>query len=208
MSVDTLVKPETNALVKDIEKPNWIEKLWGEGANEFLLDIDEAPEPDWLVEGIVVRQGLTLLYGESGVGKTTFCLYLIDAVDEGKPLFGRKCKKAKALLIEQDQSPPIMRGLKRKLGRPKKLAVARAQIKWNNTTKEFDSKLEAVLTFEPDVVIIDTYTSLGVEDINHPSAGLAFDALRELSQKHNCSFVLTHHTGKSGTQMGSSLLKA
>jgi RecA-family ATPase len=190
---------------KTIEESPWIEQLWGKGASEFLWDIDEVPEPDWLVEGMVVRQGLTLIYGESQVGKTTFCLYLIDALDEGKPLFGRKCKKAKVLFIEQDQSPPITRGQKRKLGKPEKLAVVKLQIKWNNTKKEFEPSLGAVLTLKPDVVIIDAYTSLGVEDINHPSAGLTFDALRVLSQEYNCAFVLIHHTNKSGTQMGSGL---
>ena len=94
-AVETPIKPDSDTLGKDIEKLSWVEEVWGEGADRYLWDIDEVPEPDWLVEGIVVRQGLTLIYGESGVGKTTFCLYLIDALDEGKPLFGRKCKKAK-----------------------------------------------------------------------------------------------------------------
>ena len=205
MTVDTLAKPESNTLLEDTEQLSWLEELWGEGASEFLWDIDEVPAPVWLVEGIVVRQGLTLIYGESGVGKTTFCLYLIDALQEGKSLFGRKCKKAKALLIEQDQSPPIMGEQKRKLGRPEKLAVVKGQIKWNNTTKKLDSDLEVVLTFKPDVVIIDAYTSLGIDDINSPSSSLTFDALRTLSQEYNCAFILTHHTNKRGTQMGSAL---
>lgn len=203
--VITLTRPKRDLTMKDTEKVSWLKQSWGEGADELLLDIDEVPEPDWLVEGIVVRQGLTLIYGESKIGKTTFCLNLIDALQRGNPLFGRKCKKAKALLIEQDQSPPILGAQKRKLGKPEKLAVVKAQIRWNNATKKLDGNLEAVLTFKPDVVIIDAYTSLGIEDINHPSAGLVFDALRVLSQEYNCAFVLIHHTNRSGTQMGSGL---
>ena len=91
------------------------------------------PEPDWLVEGMVVRQGLTLLYGPSKVNKTTFCLYLINALDDGKSVFGRKCKKTKVLLIEQDQSPPITGEQKHELGRPKKLTVVKEQIKYPRT---------------------------------------------------------------------------
>ena len=204
-NVITLPRPKSDLTMKDTGKVSWLKEYWGEGAAELLWDIDEVPEPDWLVEGIVVRQGLTLVYGASGVGKTTFCLHLIDALQEGKSFFGRKCKKTKVLLIEQDQSPPILRGQKRKLGKPEKLAVVKTQIRWNNATRELDGNLEAVLTFKPDVVIIDAYTSLGIEDINHPSAGLIFDALRVLSQEYNCAFVLLHHTNRSGTQMGSGL---
>jgi replicative DNA helicase len=201
----TLPRPETKTLGEDSEKPDWIEETWGIGSSEFLLDIDEVPEADWLVEGIVVRQGLTLIYGESQVGKTTFCLHLIDALQEGKSFFGRKCKPARVLLVEQDQSPPITGRQKRKLGRPKRLAIVKGQIRWNDTKGDLEPNLEKVLTFEPDVVIIDAYTSLGIKDINHPSAGLVFDALRVLSQQYNCAFVLIHHTNKGGGQMGSGL---
>jgi RecA-family ATPase len=200
----TLTIPEPKTLANDNEL-TWLEEDWGKGASEFLLDIDKVPEPDWLAEGIIVRQGLTLIYGESQVGKTTFCLHLIDALQEGKPFFGRKCKPSKVLLVEQDQSPPITGRQKRKLGKPKKLAIVKGQIRWSDTKGEFESNLEVALTFNPDVIIIDAYTSLGIKDINHPSAGLVFDALRVLSQTYNCAFVLIHHTNKGGGQMGSGL---
>jgi len=175
LTLNTLAKPESNNSTEEIGRPPWLEEVWGSEGCEFLMDIDEVPEPDWLVEGIVVRQGLTLVYGESQVGKTTFCLYLIDALDEGKPLFGRKCKQAKTILVEQDQSPPLMKAQKRKLGRPNKLVVSREPITWDNTEKKFLISFKAILDLKPDVVIIDAYTSLGIEDINHPCAGLVFD---------------------------------
>jgi RecA-family ATPase len=204
--VATLIRPESNTLVKDTEKSSWIEEVWGEGANNDIIDIDNVPEPDWLVEGIVVRQGLTLIYGESQVGKTTFCLYLIDALQTGNRFFGRKCTKSKVLLAEQDQSPPLLRSQKQKLGRPEKLGVIKDELKWDNKSKVFDAKLDNILkVYRPDVVIIDAYTSLGIEDINHPSASLTFDGLRIFSKRYNCAFVLTHHTTKGGVQMGSNL---
>ena len=204
--VATLIRPEFDTLAKDTESPSWIEEVWGQGASKDIIDIDNVPEPDWLVEGIVVRQGLTLIYGESQVGKTTFCLYLIDALQTGNRFFGRQCQKAKVLLAEQDQSPPMLRGQKEKLGRPEKLGVIKDELKWDNKSKVFDAKLDNILkAYRPDVVIIDAYTSLGIEDINHPSAGLTFDGLRIFSKRYNCAFVLTHHTTKGGVQMGSNL---
>lgn len=207
MTVTILDKPESATFVKEIEKLSWLEEVWGKGASDDIIDIDNVPKPDWLVEGIVVRQGLTLIYGESQVGKTTFCLYLIDALQNGKPFFGRQCKKAKVLLAEQDQSPPMLRGQKEKLGRPDRLGIIKEEVRWNNKDKVFFLYLETKIlkVYKPDVVIIDAYTSLGIEDINHPSASLSFDALRTFSTRYNCAFVLTHHTTKGGGQMGSNL---
>jgi hypothetical protein len=204
------VNKEPNVLLQEnkwkIDEKNWIEQTWGKGADDILLDIDSVKEPDWLVEGIVVRQGLTLIYGDSGVGKTTFCLYLIDALQAGINFFGRKCKQSNVILVEQDQSPPILKSQKNKLGKPKRLAIVKESVLWDNENKKFNDNLnDKILNLCPDVVIIDAYTSLGIEDINHPSAGLAFDALRRFSQDFDCSFVLIHHTNKSGDQMGSGL---
>jgi KaiC/GvpD/RAD55 family RecA-like ATPase len=206
-NVDTLERPETTTFVEDIKELSWIEELWGEGADDDIMDIDNVPKPDWLVEGIVVRQGLTLIYGESQIGKTTFCLHLIDALQRGETFFGRYCQKAKVLLAEQDQSPPMLRSQKEKLGRPERLGIINKEVRWDNKTKVFAPYLEKTILeiYEPDVVIIDAYTSLGIEDINHPSASLSFDALRTFSKRYNCAFVLTHHTTKGGTQMGSNL---
>jgi predicted ATP-dependent serine protease len=204
------VNKEPNVLLQEnkwkIDEKNWIEQTWGKEASEILLDIDSVPEPDWMVEGIVVRQGLTLIYGDSGVGKTTFCLHLIDALQKGSNFFGRKCKRSNVLLVEQDQNPPILKSQKMKLGRPDKLAIVKDPILWDNKSKKFTDNLNGkILRLCPDVVIIDAYTSLGIEDINHPGAGLAFDALRRYSKEFDCAFVILHHTNKSGDQMGSML---
>lgn len=185
---------------------NEVEQVWGAGTSKYILDIDKVPKPDWLVEGIIVRQGLTLIYGESKVGKTTFCLYLIDALQTGKPFFSRKCKGGKVLIAEQDQSPPLLRAQKDKLGIPKKLWVVKVPLRWDNKGYVFNADLEGLLcTCHPDVLIIDAYTSLGVADITLPSAGLTFDELRVKSQQYNCAFVLIHHTNLGGHQMGSNL---
>jgi hypothetical protein len=202
--LETSVRTDTSKVDREVE--NIIERVWGKEGGKYIMDIDTVPETDWIVEGIVVRQGLTLIYGESQMGKTTFSLHLIDAIQTGSQFFGRACKKGKVILAEQDQSPPILRKQKEKLGKPKKLWAVKIPLKWDNREKKFNEDLPNMLRdCQPDVVFIDAYTSLGIEDINHPSAGLTFDELRRYSQGFNCAFVLIHHTGKSGVQMGSNL---
>ena len=195
--VETITKepPETAPETELSE----VEKVWGEGANKYIIDADKLEDPDWLAEGLVVKQGLTLTYGASGIGKTTFILYLIDALQKGSSFFGRCCKKSKVLLVEQDESPPLLKSHKQLLGLPNKLWVVNVTLRWDNLSHKFNDDLPSILSScHPDVVLIDAYTSLGLEDINHPVAGLTFDELRRLSQKYNCAFVILHHTGKTG----------
>ncbi len=175
----------------------------------LVMDVSEFPEPDWIVEGIVVRNGLTLLYGDSGTGKTTLCLYLVDAVQQGKDLFGLKCKQGSPIFIENDESGELLRSHRDKVGLPAKLPVANVEITWQSDSKKFNKEFGDLLYYyKPDVVIIDAYTSLGIPDITRPESALVLDELRRLARKNECAFVIIHHVSKSGDQIGSSLHKA
>lgn len=175
----------------------------------LVADVSEFPEPDWIVEGIVVRNGLTLLYGDAGSGKTTLGLYLIDAVQQGKDLFGLKCKQGKGIFIENDESPELLRSHRDKIGLPARLPVANVEIVWDAGNKRFNKELGDLLHYHnPDVVILDSYTSLGIPDITRPESGLVLDELRRLARMNECAFVIIHHVNKSGEQIGSSLHKA
>ena len=175
----------------------------------LVMDVSEFPEPDWIVEGLVVRNGLTFLYGDAGSGKTTLCLYLVDAIQHGKDLFGLKCKQGKVIFIENDESPELLRSHRDKVRLPVKLPVASVDIVWDAGNKKFNKEFGDLLYYEnPDVVIIDAYTSLGIPDITRPESGLVLDELRRLARKNECAFVIIHHVNKSGEQIGSSLHKA
>ncbi|MFC2027826.1 AAA family ATPase, partial [Chloroflexota bacterium] len=68
----------------------WLQgKLKGTGKavyvyEDYIVDINNVPEPDWIVNGLVVREGLTLLYADAGVGKTTMMLFMTDCLQKGK----------------------------------------------------------------------------------------------------------------------------
>jgi len=175
----------------------------------LACDVSEFPEPDWLVEGFIVRKGLTLLYGDSGTGKTTLCLYLADSMQRGKDFFGLECEQGEVLFVENDESAELLKSHRDKVGLPERLLVANTDISWDAGNRRFNEKFgELLYYYIPDVVVIDAYTSLGIPDITRPESALVLDELRRLAEEYHCAMVIIHHTNKAGEQMGSSLHRA
>jgi len=191
--------------IKHLDKK--LERL--ENGISLVVDVSEFPEPDWIVEGFIVRHGLTLLYGDSGTGKTTLCLYLADAMQKHKDFFGVKCKGGDVIFVENDESGELLRSHRDKVGLPEKLPTANCEVAWDASKKEFNKEFADMLYYyTPDVVVIDAYTSLGIPDITRPESALVLDEFRRLAEDYDCAFVIIHHPNLSGGQMGSSLHRA
>ena len=175
--------------------------------SDYVGDVREATEPNWIIHGIAVRNNTTLLYGDAGVGKTTFYLYLADASMNGSEFAGIPCDRCKPLIISQDEDHSLLKNHWETMGKTGLLPVAKKDIVWDK--KDFNEDFEMTLrAYQPDVVFIDSYTSLGIPDITRPESGSVFDATNRMARKYNCSIILIHHTNLSGEQMGSSLHRA
>jgi RecA-family ATPase len=175
--------------------------------SDYVGDVREATEPDWSIHGIAVRNNTTLFYGDAGVGKTTFYLYLVDALMSGGEFVGIQCSRCKPLVICQDEDHSLLKNHWATMGKTGLLPVAKKDIIWDE--KDFNEDFEMTLrAYEPDVVFIDSYTSLGIPDITRPTSGSVFDAMNRIARHHKCAIILIHHTNLSGEPMGSSLHRA
>lgn len=174
--------------------------------SDYATNLTEVELPDWLVPGLALRNGLTLFYGEAGSYKTTLTIYMGYSLMTGTDFFGVPIDgNYKVLYVEQDQSLSILKDQVQKIGYPEDMFICcKLPVLWNGRdfNREFYNTLEAL---QPDVVFIDAYTSLGIEDITRPQSALCLDALRRIASKYRISIVITHHENKQGTQMGSAL---
>lgn len=175
--------------------------------SDYVTDAREAAEPDWIVPGIAIRNNTTLLYGESGVGKTIFYLHMTDALMHGASFLGIQCSRCKPLIVCQDEDLSILKDQWHKMGKTGVLPAAKRDVVWDKKgfNEDFTLTLKA---YRPDVVFVDSYTSLGIPDITRPESGLVFDALNKIARDQHCSIILIHHTNLSKEPMGSSLHKA
>lgn len=174
---------------------------------QFVRNLDNVPEPDWIIPGFIVREGLTLLYGESGSYKTTVAIYMAHSLQTASDFFGIPIGKPyKVLFVEQDESLGLLKSVIDTIGLKFKPELPVHQVYWDEKRKAFNPEFAIALAVsKADVVFIDAYTSLGVPDITRPESGLVFDALRRYSTANKCSICIIHHSAASGKQMGSSL---
>ncbi|MFC2003442.1 AAA family ATPase [Chloroflexota bacterium] len=209
-SNEPLMPEEKSAELIDAEKRR-IER------KELLfMKVMNIPEVEWLVEGIAVKGGITLLFGDAGKGKTSLMLQLIACTIEGNEFLGLLTEKVNTLLIEQDEGKPLLRShVERMLAACPSLGeleVPTVWILWDNNTTDFQvrgSLLEELIDLSSaSIVIIDSLTSLGITDINHPRSSIVFDRVRAISEKHHCAFILLHHPNKDDEIMGSNLIPA
>jgi hypothetical protein len=175
--------------------------------SDYAISTAEAELPDWLISGLVLRNGLTLFYGDAGSYKTTLTIYMGYSLMTGTEFFGIPIDGShKVLYVEQDESISMLKDQVQKIGFPEDMFVCcKLPVLWNgkNFNQEFFHSLEAL---KPDVVFIDSLTNLGIEDIARPPAILCVDALRRIANKQHLSFVLLHHENLQGRPLGLRLI--
>lgn len=63
----------------------------------------------WLVEGLIPEAAVTLLCGDSGVGKSTLALALAGKVARGEPFLGRATVQRSALYVDRENPLAVVR---------------------------------------------------------------------------------------------------
>jgi len=175
--------------------------------SDYGISTAEAELPDWLISGLVLRNGLTLFYGDAGSYKTTLTIYMGYSLMTGTEFFGIPIDGShKVLYVEQDESINILKDQVQKIGYPEHMFVCcKLPVVWNGKdfNQEFFRSLEAL---KPDVVFVDSLTNLGIDDIAKPPAILCIDALRRIANTKNLSIVLLHHENLKGKPLGLRLI--
>jgi hypothetical protein len=158
-----------------------------------LLAESEEDEADYVVEGLLVRGGTSVLAARPKCGKSTFSRALGLAVAQGKPFLGRAVHRGPVLLISlEDRRRDVARHLRRLGLRPEDpLFVA--------TAAEGLEEVEAwVREHRPSLVIIDTVARLvKLRDISdYAQVTAALDGILRLARASGAHIMLLHHAPK------------
>lgn len=74
---------------------------------EPYKDIERGRGPQWVVKGLVPAQGLTVVYGDAGAGKSFLALHLSLMVASGQCVFGQKCRQGGVLYLACEGAPGV-----------------------------------------------------------------------------------------------------
>lgn len=215
-----------------IEKlSNELESLNNPPKGSFFSTLDELvaegiPDVEWLVDDYFARGGVSIIYGESGTGKSVFAYLLMIALAEGNTFLDKPVNgKFKSGIIQMDEGISSWGKKMRKLGivsNDGKQVIAPHLKPYLNFKLASDGIWESNHTglamlekwFESnpiDMVIIDNLKHIIPEGItlnDYDVETKVIKPLKRLAEKYNCHILVLHHTNKAGDYIGNTYIKA
>jgi hypothetical protein len=165
------------------------------------------PDPQWLVEGVLMQHSLAGLYGETGLGKSFGVLDIGLCVQTGLPWHGRATAQGPVVYAAGEGLPgmkfrvqawKVARGFDKKTGirfsdRIVNLLNPPAVIAFS----------EAIAPVKPVLVIIDTLARamVGGDEDSAKDMGIAIAALARLSRELDATMLLVHHPAKKDARV-------
>jgi hypothetical protein len=194
----SLSRPAINSRRESEKKrklnPRYIEDLLAEPR------VDE----DWLVDGLLLAGGVSMVAAKPKVGKSTFARDLALRVSRGEPFLGRQTVKGRViyLALEEKQSQVTEHFGRMGAGNENLLLHVGSAL---DALDELDALIEEL---GPCLVVVDPlFRLLRIRDASaYAEVSNAIDPLIELARKRNCHLLLLHHMGKRGEENGDGVL--
>lgn len=175
---------------------------WLLSADDLLDNYKPTP---WLIKNWLSKDGITLLIGKSGCGKSFTLISQLLAISTGQPdWFGFKVKKGNVVYLAGEGFNGIRKRIKLWKQRQNIDSVGNFVI--SQSALDLD-KLEGLqktvkdiqaLPWKPDVIAIDTLNRFFSGDENSSQEARGFiESCTELQRLFQCSIVVVHHTGVS-----------
>jgi archaellum biogenesis ATPase FlaH len=215
------VKPFSNNghanIIRELEEP--YETVAAKAAaRDFRLDslpcvLDMDVSIEWLIRDFLVDGAMTLITGDSGVGKSTLALALAGAVAQGKPFLGYAAKQKRVLYVDGENPAAAVRERMERLSIPR---LGNLDI-WGGWCREHPP---AGPSCTPVLEWASKHTGLIIYDSLiqfHPGSEQDASETRKYMDHFRklvnagCTVLLLHHVGKSENAReyrGSSDIKA
>ncbi len=186
---------------------------WIEEADLVLPDLNEF----WRVDGVVPLQGVGVVYGSPGSGKSFICMDLALSIATGRPWAGKDLEPCEVVYVSSEGGKRAavnrMVGWRQAHGveDTSRLHCASANF---NLVGGATSFLEALAerSVRPGLVVIDTLNQNYVGDENSSLEMSKFvGATKAIQRRLNCFVLVIHHSGKNkanGARGHSALLGA
>ena len=204
---------------------DYIEQKQSQHLKACTLDelmLSNLPEPEPIIAPLLYEGDLCMIYGWRGAGKTWFSLWLAYCIASGMPFLGWECSKSRRVLVldgemraarlkkrlsllingTQNQQPLsdqfhiLTRDLNPESGQWPDLGTI-----WGR-----EAIMDVIQSINPEVIVLDNISAWvrsGKNENDEESWRGVAGFLMQLRTQGR-AVVLIHHSGKSGTQRGTS----
>ena len=173
------------------------------------------PLPEWLVDEVLTRGGLAVIYGPSGHGKTFVTLDLCLSLATGRPWQGHDTTHAPVVYVSGEGAAGIrvrVDAWERHHGcQAGAFFVVKEAV---SLTDEWEvSEFISVLgrsDIGPKLIVFDTLARCfgGGDENSAQDMGKAIGAVAKIQREFDCAVVLVHHSGRQGGhERGSTALR-
>lgn len=215
------IEPEILEVEPEPEQPRE-EEISSSSFRLIRADELELTEPEYLVGGVLERDSLGAIFGESGSAKTFFCLDMLCSISTGCTFHGRQVEEAPCIYLCGEGR----RAIKRRLtawekgrgvsleGAPLYVSSRAAVLPDERMQVELMTAVDAVVQTTgqtPGIIAFDTLArSLNGDENSNTDMGLFIRACDMLRTRYpGVTVLLVHHSGHAeGNRMrGASALK-
>jgi hypothetical protein len=170
-----------------------------------LLENPPKP-PEWLVNRIFPKNGISIMGGDGGIGKSWLMLYLAMCVSSGKPFFGEfPVTRGTTLIIDEENAldmtyqrlQKLQKGMsfdKKDLGNISLLDNKGVLVDKDDS---YGALQDTIAKYQPNLLIFDSLIRIHRGDENSSrDMDYVFRQLKTLSQQYELAVLCTHHTRK------------
>ena len=183
--------------LSDIKQRAFYYRRW-----EELEAEPDLPE-DWLVEGLLLRGGLSVIVGMPKIGKSTLIRQLEKCILRGESFLKRKTTKGTVVHFSFDEKAKTAKRHYRLLGLTKtdNLVLHFGTANHEGHLKELE---EDFLKIKPAIAVVDTlFDMANVNDVNdYGSVKRMLTFFSSLAERTNCHIMFIHHQNKPNKDYG------
>ena len=173
-----------------------------------VIEIKSNLEDDPVIDTLLYREGISIVFGDPGAGKTWLILDLCLKLADGEVVWGNfETTPQKILLLEGDFSLPVLKYRFLRMQECKNLdnfqtltarQLEELQIDYSLNQRSGQEMFEALLNkMKPDLVIIDSLGSfIGCDESKFTEVKSVIDFLKTQAQKHHNHIMIVHHARK------------
>lgn len=157
---------------------------------------------EWLVDRLIPKGAITILFGKGGIGKTWLSLDIARCVGNGDPFHGYLTTKTSVVFIDFENPLAVLNSRTQKLGNSENVYFWRANNEKLKAPK-LDSQSWELYKSLPQgaLLIFDTLRASQSKDENASNdMGLVMGRLKELRDM-GFTVILLHHTAKNSDKV-------